>query len=206
MTTDPDLPPPPGPSRRTVVIGAAAAAGIATVAGLWFEGFGDASRRRRVEPTPEGVPLKALDPSDRRPLEAIVDRLLPSGGKDSPGARDVNAVGYFDALFQTDEINDNAKALILWGIRQLGHRANAKHGTTDFAGLPIGMQEALIRTMEKDNDGVRWLRVTLEFVLECFFGDPVHGGNTNEIGWRWARHRPGTPRPTQPGWRMKEQP
>ena len=44
----------------------------------------------------------------------------------------------------------------------------------------------------------------LELTLECFFGDPVHGGNVDEIAWKWIGHRPGSPRPSAPGWTPTE--
>lgn len=181
------------------------AAGIATVAGLWFEGFGDPARRRRIEPTPEGAPLRTIAAEDGPRLAAVLDRLMPSGGPEAPGARDVNAIGYLDALFTTDEISDNVQALILWGLDRLKRRAAEAHQTVELQRLAPAELDALIGTMEADRDGIRWMRATLEFVLECFFGDPVHGGNPNQIGWKWIRHRPGTPRPTTPGWTLEEQ-
>ncbi|MDJ0976865.1 MAG: gluconate 2-dehydrogenase subunit 3 family protein [Planctomycetota bacterium] len=197
---------PPRPSRRTLVKGAVAGAGIATVAGLWFEGFGDPARRRRIEPTPEGTPLRTIPAEDGPRLAAVLDRLMPSGGPKSPGARDVNAIGYFDALFVNDEISDNVQALILWGLDKLKRQAQSAHGTPDLQRLDAAKLDALIKGMENDRDGIRWMRATLEFVIECLFGDPVHGGNPNEIGWKWIRHRPGTPRPLTPGWKLEEQP
>ena len=53
--------------------------------------------------------------------------------------------------------------------------------------------------------GKGWLRTMIGYVLEAFFGDPVHGINPDEIGWRWAAHMPGTPRPSTPNWELKPQ-
>lgn len=200
---------PPAPNRRDLMKGAMTAAGVATVAGLWFEGFGDVSRRRRIEPTQPGAPLKALSEARMRALEAAQDRLLPSDGPTSPGARDVNAAGYLDALLARNELTKESQRKIVEGLDGLDAMARAVArqrgiGAREFCELAPDVQDEILRSYEESRGGILWLRLVLEFTLEAFFGDPVHGGNPNEIGWKWARHRPGTPRPTQPGWRLRE--
>ena len=41
----------------------------------------------------------------------------------------------------------------------------------------------------------------LRLTLEAFLGDPVHGGNPGQIGWKWIGHKPPVHRPTEPHWR-----
>lgn len=198
MTT-PEQPIPPT-NRRTLLKVGVATAGVATVAGIWFNGFGDPSRRGRIEPTPEDMPATSFTEAELATLTAAQERLLPSDGPDSPGARDVSASRYLDALIDAGEMRDSSVQLIRWGLERLDRLA----GQLGFAALKTAAQDDVLRKMEDVAEGVRWLRLVLEYTLEAFFGDPVHGGNTNQIGWKWARHRPGTPRPTQPGWTLRE--
>ena len=60
------------------------------------------------------------------------------------------------------------------------------------------------RTPDGRYPGHAWLKKMLSFVLEAFFGDPAHGGNPDEVAWKWAGHKPGFPRPPKAGWRMVE--
>ena len=199
-----------GSSRRAFLTDAAGAAGAAAISYFWFEGFGDPTRRAEIEPTPEGHPGRTFDAGQMRAAYAACDRLLPSGGPTSPGAREVNAAGYLDAVLVSAEIPQHHKPLILDGFAKLEERARAA-GAAEFAAATPAQQDAAIRLFEsfqRPSDGTypghAWLKVMLRYVLEAFFGDPVHGGNPNGIAWTWAGHTPGFPRPTEPNWRPQE--
>jgi hypothetical protein len=189
-------------SRRRFVKGAAATATLATVATFWLEGMGDPSRRRRIEPTRPGAPLAYFTDTEFRTIEAMTDRLLPSS-PGSPGARDVNTAGYFDAIFAKDPIPAGTQALVRHNL-ELASTWARESGAEEFARLSPKLQDDVIRRFERDAYGVRFLRAMLEFTLECFFGDPVHGGNVDGIAWQWAHHKPGSPRPTEPNWAPRE--
>jgi hypothetical protein len=197
-----------GMDRRRFLTEAAGAAGVATVTYFWLEGLGEPARRRRIEPTDPAADPRHLTRAEWRTLEAACDRLLPTGA-DSPGARTVNAIGYLDAVLGEDHLTDGDKALIRGGAAKLDERARAA-GAPDFAALPPEKQDAAVRVFETHRaadgtyPGHKWLKKMLSIVFEAFFGDPVHGGNPNEVAWKWAGHRPGFPRPTEPGWTMVE--
>ena len=211
-------PPPPGDDRKPATLdrrsffkGAAATAGIATVGTFWFEGFGEPARRRRIEPTEPGAPLESLTPEEYRTLDAIQDRLLPSSGPDDPGAKTVNATGYLDAIFASGEVSKASMALIRWGAARLAHRPPAR----PFADLDLSGRDIVLRNFVygwqgenqviegKKKNSVDWVRKLLSYTLEAFFGDPVHGGNPDEVAWKWAHHTPGTPRPTKKDWKLE---
>ena len=42
----------------------------------------------------------------------------------------------------------------------------------------------------------RWLSTLITYTLEALLSDPLYGGNTNGIGWKWLGHDPGNPRPS----------
>lgn len=189
-----------GLSRRTLMTGAAAA-GVATVSYFWFEGTGNPKRPAFVQPTEASEPGRALSDVRRRTLGAIQDRLLPSS-PGSPGARDTNTIGYLDALLASDFLSDYSKQLVLWGADRFQALARREHAR-DFAALSPASQDAMLRREEQFEDTVRFIQKLLSFTLEGFFGDPVHGSNTNGLAWRWIQHRPGQPSPSpgQTNWR-----
>lgn len=181
--------------RRALLQAAAAGAATATIAGFWFEGFGDPRRRARIEPTRPGSPGLSFDPKQWAMAEAALDRLLPSE-PDAPGARDVNAVGYLDRVLQEDDLEPRRYLdVVRTGISVLEVRAVAR-GAANFAALPGATQDELIKAMEGEEGGVLWIKRMLYFALEALLGDPVHGCQPGEVGWTWLGNAPGSPRPT----------
>ncbi len=197
-----------GVSRRQLAKGAAATAGLLTVGTFWFECFGEPARRKLIDPTEPGAPLQNLTAREFRTLGAAQDRLLPSGGPASPGARDVNAIGYLDAVFASGEISKDTMALVKWGATVLDHRARRQFNAEEYAVLTDAERDGPIqafidnrRDPTNGRAGVNWIRRMLSLTLEAFFGDPVHGGNPEQIAWKWANYEPPELRPTEPNWR-----
>jgi gluconate 2-dehydrogenase gamma chain len=186
--------------RRDVLRTAAIAGLAASVAGFWIEGFGDPLRRRRVEPTRAGAPGVTFDAPTWDVLDATLARLLPSE-PEAPGAREVNAVGYLDRVLQEPDLDPaRFRDVVLAGAGRLEARARAQGGK-GFASQSPEAQDALLRGLEADAQGVAWLRKVLYFGLEALLGDPVHGAQPGEQGWRWLQHAPPEPRPRTPGWK-----
>lgn len=198
-----ERPTPERSTRREVLGQVGLAAGLATVAGFWLEGFGQPLRRREVEATPRGAAPRNLTPAQFATLDAATARLLPGTGPADPGAREVNAAGYIDAVLGEAWFDVSEARRIRDGLDKLDLRAQREFERKDFPGLTAEQQDAAIRMFEAREGGIAWLRSTIGYVLEAFFGDPVHGINPDEIGWRWAGHVPGTPRPTEAGWRIQ---
>ncbi len=193
-------------SRRTFMAAGVGAAAVSAVSFYWCEEFGDPSRRAQVEPTPPGAPRKTFTEAQMRTAAAACRRLLPSS-PGAPGAHEVNAVGYLDAVLATPFVAAKAKHVILDGLAKLDARVQAR-GVGEFSLATAVQQDAAIRVFESfESNGMRpgheWLRRMLRYIFEAFLGDPVHGGNPGEIGWKWINHTPGTPRPTTPGWKPK---
>ena len=215
---DADLPTPcpaeddqPGLDRREFMTDAAGAAGLATVAWFWFDGFSEATPREDVEATLPGAPPKSFTAAEWRTLEAACDRLLPTGPGDAPGASSVNAIGYLDAVLQQPHILAETLPIIRAGAAKLDERARAM-GASEFRELDDDKQDGAIRVFEVwqlpdlTYPGHPFLKKMLNFIFEAFFGDPVHGGNPEEIAWKWAGHKPGFPRPPTPNWHPVERP
>ncbi len=190
--------------RRRFMAAGVGAAGATALTFYWFEEFGDPRRRQRIEPTPPGAPGAVFDARRMRTAEAACDRLLPSG-PGSPGAKDVRAARYIDAVLATGFPSREAQAVILDGLDKLEIRAR-RAGARSFADASPAQQDAAIRVFETYHTkgvypGHRWLKLMLRFTLEAFLGDPVHGGNPGQIGWQWIGHKAPVHRPKTPGWR-----
>lgn len=206
----PEAAAPAGVNRRRFMTEAAGAAGIATVAWFGFESMGRPAYAEDFQPTLPGETPRTFSAAEWRILAAACDRLLPSS-PGSPGARDVNAIGYLDAVMQQTFIQASTLKTVRDGAAKLESRAQAKWKRA-FTALPPTQQDDAIRvfeTFQAENGsypGHTWLKWMLQFILEAFFGDPVHGGNPDEIGWKWAGHKPGFPRPKpdQKNWRPQE--
>jgi hypothetical protein len=202
--TDPAAPSDPLPGagleRRDVLRGAAAAGAVATIAGFWFEGFGNPLRRRRVQPTAPGAPGKTFTAEELPVLEAALDRLVPSG-PGSPGSRDVNAVGYLDAVLSEPEFDPLKNSeVVRAGLRRLEEEAT-RRGAATFPALPEEGQLEVLRGFEATAPGQRWLKRVLAFALEALLGDPVHGCQPGLVGWTWLENAPPEPRPHVPHWK-----
>lgn len=194
--TDPDdpqdAPRRDGLDRRLLLGGAVAAA--ATGAFLWLRGAG--VLHGRVEPTPPGGERRSLTGLEWRTLDAAQRTILPSA-EGSPGAAEVNAIGYLDALLQDPAIEEESVERTLAGAARL-HAFAREQGAPEYAALAGEAQDAGLSLFLEPWDQQLFLRGLIAYTLEAFLCDPVHGGNPDEIGWTWADHKPGYPRPTSP--------
>lgn len=184
---------PPRSTRATrrAFLGGLLATATAGLVGL--EGLPDPLRPLRLRPTAAGEPPRNLTPRAWSTLEAVLDRLLPSEPT-SPGARDVRAIAYLDAVLSDDGIDADAVARVHAAAARMDAFARSRKAPS-FAALSPDAQDAGLATLEATWEDTLVLRTLLAFTLEAFLGDPVHGGNAEEIGWTWAEHRPGYPRP-----------
>lgn len=195
--------------RRRFIAAGVGAAGATALTFYWCEEFGDPGRRAEIEPTPPHLPGRTFDARQMRTAEAACDRLLPSS-PGSPGARDVGAARYLDAVLATGFLEAEKVAVILDGLDKLERRAR-EAGAPSFAEASDAQKDAAIRVFETFHvkgtyPGHRWLKLMLRFTLEAFLGDPVHGGNPKQIGWKAIGHEAPVHRPTTPHWRPTPKP
>lgn len=181
--------------RRTLLGHLVVGAGVGWLATL--AGCVNGARRARTVPTEAkggARPSRVLSPAEWLTFESVLDVMLPSG-PDSPGARDVNAIGYLDAALADRDTDPADVALVRSGALWLDEAAR-RGGARDFPDAPSGARETALRAVAEHARGPDWVLLVLMFGLEALLGDPVHGGNPGEVGWLWLGHRPGEPRPT----------
>ncbi|MBN1377639.1 MAG: gluconate 2-dehydrogenase subunit 3 family protein [Gammaproteobacteria bacterium] len=124
-------------------------------------------------------------------LAAVQEHLFPAG-EDVPGAVDFNAIVY---LHNALEIEQKDKDSIINGAGWLNDLTQ-KEFKKLFAELNEQNRESVLRKIENSGSGRKWLSLMLTYLIEALLADPVYGGNTNGIGWKWLQHQPGFPRPT----------
>ena len=183
-----------GMDRRLLLGGAVAAA--ATGGFLWMRGSG--TERGPIDPTAPGAERRSLTDLEWRTLDAAQRVILPSADG-SPGAAEVNAIGYLDALLRDPAIEEEAVERMRAGAARLDAYAR-EQGAEDYAALDDAARDGGLALFLQPWDQQLFLRGLIAYTLEAFLSDPIHGGNTDEIGWTWADHEPGYPRPA-PGWR-----
>ncbi len=148
-------------------------------------------------PAPRSFPVvkdaRALSAREWAVLEALQDRLLPSA-PGSPGARDVNAIAFLDGVLTRGEVTPRVDARIRAGVIDVEAAARAR-AAPSFVALDEAGRDEVLAVIARRYKGRRFLRYVLTHALEAFLGDPVHGGNPDEIAWSYLGHRAGYPRP-----------
>jgi hypothetical protein len=120
-------------------------------------------------------------------LVAIADVLIPADEL-GPGARAAGCDVYFERALADPRMR-GAKNVLTRGSAFLGRLARLEH-QKPFWELGADERDAILRRLA--NNEVRpngfqphaFMRVMLALTLESFLGDPRHGGNKDEVGWK----------------------
>jgi len=123
------------------------------------------------------APARALSASERKILDAFVDRLIPADEL-GPGALQGGAAEYIDRCLA--DYLAAEKDSIVAGLRSL---------PAGFADLTPEKRDEVLTSIQNQPFFARVRRLT----LEGMFGDPHYGGNVNFVGWDLIKY-PG-PRP-----------
>jgi gluconate 2-dehydrogenase gamma chain len=149
-----------------------------------------------------------LNDSEKRFLEAAVDRLIPPDER-WPGAHQAGVVNYIDLQMagpwgrgellyrhgpfragtpsQGFQLEYTPAELFRRSISAIN--ALTKPGKA-FEQLPPAEQDCSLASLEKggiDLDGVPckiFFELLLKHTVEGFFSDPIYGGNKNKVGWQ----------------------
>lgn len=127
-------------------------------------------------------------------IVAVQEHLFPSEST-APGAKEVNSQAYLYAVLSDADRDDEDRQLVKNGLIELQDICWKKYKNL-FIELTHTQRETALRTLEKTPDGRPWLMTILGYVFEALLVDPIYGGNSNEIGWKWLEHQAGLPRPT----------
>jgi gluconate 2-dehydrogenase gamma chain len=185
--------------RRAGMLGAAAT----------LPGVAPAAAAAASSPTPPAEaggtsPLKALTATEAATLEAFLERLLPSGPA-GPGAKEANVLRYIDWSLAGDLAAFHQPYAA--AIAAIDAFAAASFGAA-FAALAPAQQDALIGRMASGAEktppqtqstdpqqgflgftpsSTSVFTMIRTHALQGMFGDPMHGGNVGQVGWKLVR-------------------
>ena len=156
-----------------------------------------AARRCAVDRL-SGGPGRVLNGLEWTTIEAVCSRILPSDA--DPGAGEAGVVNYIDAQLQHPPIDAFSK-MIRVGVRYITLLAR-RQGAPNFARLTPAKQDQLLRKLQRGRmgryQGARFMRVLVALTLEGFLGDPLYGGNRDQVGWKMIGFIPQSPGPHCP--------
>ncbi len=137
---------------------------------------------------------RPFNKSQDRILRTVQEHLFPKSD-DSPGANEINALHYLHFVLTDPDIDEDNKNLLINGVSWLEEECHANFNKS-FINLSSAEKDEIFRIIENSNWGYRWLSLNLIYIFEALLSDPIYGGNTDKVGWRWLDHAPGLPRPT----------
>lgn len=134
-------------------------------------------------------PLKALTNAQAVTLEAVLERLLPSDAT-GPGAKEAKVLRYVDwALAGERSMFRDAYTAALTAIDAY---SQGKFGAA-FAALTTDQQDAVLTDMDTNKatgfspSAKSVFEMIRGHAVEGMFGDPMHGGNHQFVGWKLVR-------------------
>lgn len=157
--------------KRAGIAGVAVAAPVAVAA--------------EAVPAREREKLESLTAAEAEALEALVDRLIPTDAS-GPGAAEARVARYIDRAL-SGELAPLAPTYSA-GLAATDAFARARFGAP-LADLAASQQDAVLTALEQNTapgfaSGSRvFFDLVREHCLQGMFGDPVHGGNEDFIGW-----------------------
>jgi gluconate 2-dehydrogenase gamma chain len=143
--------------------------------------------------TRQHLTRKLLTRKEWTTIAAVQNHLFPSDPA-APGAVEINTTSYLHDYLSNPTTDPVDTSFIRQGVIDLELLAKTETGK-QFIDLSNQQRENLLRQYEQQREGRRWLTTILNYVLEALLTDPVYGGNTEGIGWKWLEHRAGQPRP-----------
>jgi gluconate 2-dehydrogenase gamma chain len=110
-------------------------------------------------------------------LAAVCEQIIPSD-PGSPGAREAGAIYFTD--YALGKLQPELQPLFREGLRDLAAEAHKTDPSKRFSELTSDQQIAVLGRMES----TEFFKRSREYTILGFLGDPKHGGNRNEVGWK----------------------
>ena len=158
--------------RRAGVVGAAAT----VPAGIFASEVVSAPERERLE---------TFTAAEADTVDAMLGRLIPADGS-GPGAIEARVLRYVDRALSGDLAG--SRPAYSAGVAATNAYAQSRFGE-EFADLTAVQQDTILDEMERNlasgfsPNSRAFFDLIREHALQGMFGDPVHGGNADFIGW-----------------------
>lgn len=128
------------------------------------------------------------------PVIDVVQQHLFPAEDDAPGSREINALAYLKFIVADTTLESDSRQFITKGASWLEDMALQQHNKS-FVVLNEDKREQVLRRIANSDVGENWLSTLMLYIIEALLSDPVYGGNTDQLGWKWLKHVPGFPRP-----------
>ena len=173
------------PRRNFLAISAAALGGV-VVYSSELRAFRVAAQHQALH-----IPLRFFDSAQALIVGAVVSRIFPTD-ESGPGARDAGVVMYIDRHLAGPYGSDShryTQGPFESGAVELGYQGKAnpreiyREGLKGLAGLDQlepAQQDKALQAIESSE----FFSLLRQHTIEGMFCDPVHGGNTDMLGWQ----------------------
>lgn len=126
-------------------------------------------------------------------IRVVQSILFPDDGN-GPSVEAINAFPYLLWYLQDELIEKYERDFFIRGADWVNQESVATT-SIPFLELSIETQTKIVGLLAKKKKTKVWLSKLLTSIFEALLADPIYGGNSNEIGWEWLGHNPGSPRP-----------
>ncbi len=123
-----------------------------------------------------------------RTIESVQEVLLPAT-EQMPSAKNVNALFFLIVNSTSPYFDQNDLELLIEGASVFNQKFS------HFFQENAESQYRIVELASEDAYLEQWLSRLIYYTLEAMLGDPIYGGNTEEIGWKSVLHVKGEPRP-----------
>ncbi|MDT8281286.1 MAG: gluconate 2-dehydrogenase subunit 3 family protein [Gammaproteobacteria bacterium] len=134
---------------------------------------------------------KNVDPW--RVIDAVQQHLFPTEAE-APGASEINALAYLQFVVTDTTLDIESREFISKGAAWLEDMSLQMYKKS-FTTLDEKQREKVLQRIASSQSGENWLATLMLYIAEALLTDPVYGGNTDQLGWKWLQHVPGFPRP-----------
>lgn len=126
-------------------------------------------------------------------IREVQNCLFPQDGN-GPGALQISADKYLLWVLRDPLLDPDENTYIIKRIKQFIAACQEKYNSNYFE-LTEFQKNEIINSISKTEWGEKFLSRILTLIFEALLLDPIYGGNTNQLGWKWLEHDPGNPRP-----------
>jgi hypothetical protein len=106
----------------------------------------------------------------------------------------IQTAPYMHIILNHSRISEEDKTFIKNGVKWLNEEAIQLHKKSYTKLVPKERQEVL-NAVVKTEWGENFVYNMMSYMFEAMLGDPIYGGNNNEVGWKWLAFEGGRPRP-----------
>lgn len=132
---------------------------------------------------------KTLSPKSLNVLDNLYEIIFPKTFN-MPSSKEFGALNFLVKNINHKSFDDYDKNLIIQGTLDF------ISSFPNFLNLSNDKKTKIIEDIVNTNNYAQsWISRLIYYGLEAMLGDPIYGGNINEIGWKSLNHNIGYPRP-----------